>query len=126
MDGGRNTPANPTAAHPIFFFYYREEVGGPPELRPHHHTHGALGTQKEKGEKENTEEWGFCSVQEKEGEEEEEGEWKTKNHGCKDVPESPTGAEYVVPPVPLDEGPVSGESNGGKDRERDRGSKRLR
>lgn len=35
-----------------------------------------------------------------------------KNDGCKDVPESPTGAEYVVPPVPLDEGPVSGESNG--------------
>lgn len=33
-------------------------------------------------------------------------------HGCKDVPESPTGAEYVVPPVPLDEGPESGESDG--------------
>lgn len=43
-------------------------------------------------------------------------EWKIKNHGCKDVPESPTGAEYVVPPVPLDEGPVSGESNGEREK----------
>lgn len=27
------------------------------------------------------------------------------------IPESPTGAEYVVPPVSLDEGPESGESD---------------
>ena len=32
------------------------------------------------------------------------------------LPESPTGAEYVVPPVSLDEGPESGESN--RDREK--------
>lgn len=29
---------------------------------------------------------------------------------CGYLPESPTGAEYVVPPVSLDEGPESGES----------------
>lgn len=33
------------------------------------------------------------------------------------LPESPTGAEYVVPPVSLDEGPESGESNGKRDSE---------
>lgn len=46
-----------------------------------------------------------------------EGEKKEKEiHLCKYVPESPTGAEYVVPPVPLDEGPESGESNGERKR----------
>lgn len=30
------------------------------------------------------------------------------------LPESPTGAEYVVPPVSLDEGPEPGESDGKK------------
>lgn len=40
---------------------------------------------------------------------------KKKTRGVKRrkkcIPESPTGAEYVVPPVSLDEGPESGESN---------------
>lgn len=35
------------------------------------------------------------------------------------LPESPTGAEYVVPPVSLDEGPESGESIGEGERERE-------
>lgn len=39
-----------------------------------------------------------------------------KNRGVKRrkkcIPESPTGAEYVVPPVSLDDGPESGESTG--------------
>lgn len=52
--------------------------------------------------------------EEEEGKEEEEEELKMKNHH---VPESPTGAEYVVPPVLLDEGPVSGESNAERERE---------
>lgn len=44
----------------------------------------------------------------KQGNEEKKRGVKTQK---KCIPESPTGAEYVVPPVSLDEGPESGESN---------------
>lgn len=88
---------------------------GPPQSPPHHRKYGGEMMCVSGGM------WSGGKRKTEEGDDEEEeqknGWYKGEMYWWEYLPESPTGAEYVVPPVSLDEGPESGESDGKRDSE---------